>query len=282
MEGLIRGHPARRAPVADNGQDLRDAREYVRAVERALEVVLAFGADRPTLTLGEVAAVTGLSRGTAQRYLYTLQVLGYVESDGARFRLGARVLDLAAAYLESTTRWSVAEAFVRALSEELDESSSISVLDDTDIIYVVRSPRRKFIQIVLEVGTRLPAWVTSMGRVMLADLPEEQQRAILATSTIQPLTSRTATSVERLLAELGRVAADGYCILDQEIEIGLRSVAVPLRDGDRRVVASLNVTTQVSRTPLHQVRSKVIPALQRSAHAIEEAWRRRSVAGDHV
>lgn len=280
MSEVVRGDPARRTRPSDNGQDLRDAREYVRAVERALEVVLAFGADRPTLTLGEVAALTELSRGTAQRYLYTLQVLGYVESDGTYFRLGARVLDLAAAYLESTTRWSVAEVFVRNLSEELNESSSISVLDGTDIIYVVRSPRRKFIQIVLEVGTRLPAWVTSMGRVMLAALPEEQQRAVLAKSTIEPLSSRTMTSVERLIIELGRVAADGYCILDQEIELGLRSVAVPLHDGDRKVVASLNVTTQVSRTPLHQVRSKVIPALQRTAHVIEEGWRRRVGAGE--
>lgn len=268
--------------AADNGPAPRDAREYVRAVERAIDVVLAFGAERPTMTLGEVAAATGLSRGTAQRYLYTLQVLGYVEVDGLRFRLGARMLDLASAYLESTTRWGVAETYVQQLSEELNESSSIAVRDGLDIIYVVRRPRRKFVSLALEIGTRLPAWLTSMGRVLLATLPEDEQRAILEASTLEKVTGRTVTDVDELLRILAKVRDDGYCVQDQEIEFGLRSVAVPLTEADGRVVAALNVTTQVSRTPLAQVRSRVIPALLEKADSIGEAWRRRTAVGSHT
>lgn len=259
-----------------NGQDPKAAREYVRAVERALDVVRAFDADHEAMTLGEVAVQTGLSRGTAQRYLYTLEVLGYVLADGPNFRLGPRVLDLAAAYLESTTRWSVAETYVEQLTEELEESSSISVLDGLDILYVVRKPRRRFVSLAVEVGSRMPAWATSMGRVMLADLPVEDQRAALEASHREKLTSKTQTDVVELLAILQEVAANGYCIQDQELEMGLRSIGVPLHDGDRNVVAALNVTTQVSRTSLAQVRGKVVPALKRTGEQIDNAWRRRT------
>lgn len=264
---------------SDNGQDPRAAREYVRAVERALDVVLAFDGEHQTMSLGEVAAQTELPRGTAQRYLYTLEVLGYVQADGPRFRLGPRVLDLAAAYLESTTRWGVAETYVEQLTEELDESSSITVLDGLDILYVVRRPRRRFISLALEVGTRMPAWITSMGRVLLAALPVEEQRAALEASHREKLTSKTKTEVPELLEVLRSVAEKGYCIQDQEIEVGLRSVAVPLHDGDGQVTAGLNVTTQVTRTSLAQIRRKVVPALHRTAGQIDDAWRRRSDVG---
>jgi IclR family pca regulon transcriptional regulator len=242
--------------------------DFVQSLERGLAVIRAFDAEHRDLRLSDVAASTGLTRAAARRFLLTLVELGYVRLEDGRFSLRPRVLDLGYAYLSSLSFAEIAQPHMEALVHELNESSSVSVLDDTDIVYVVRVPTRRIMTITLAVGTRLPAFVTSMGRVLLAALPPEQLEERLAEIELHKYTQRTITSKQALREELQKVAHDGYAMVDQELEEGLRSIAVPIRDAAGSV-AALNVSVHASRTDMRSLRKRFVPRVLAAAAAIE-------------
>jgi IclR family pca regulon transcriptional regulator len=253
-------------------------REYVQAVERAFAVIRAFGRDRPSLTLSDVARATGLSRGTARRFLLTLQRLGYVRVEDNRFSLTARLLDLGHAFLSSNSRWDIVQEHLERLVAELDDSSSGAVLDGADVLYVVTVPRQRVFSSVVEVGTRLPAYATSLGRVLLAHLDPTDRDRYLAGVAPAPLTPRTITDPQALRAQLDLVREQGWAVVDQELELGLRSIAAPLRDCTGRVFAAVNVSTATARVTMDRLRRNHLPALLRTAAAIQADMARLGAA----
>ena len=242
--------------------------EFVQSLERGLAVIRAFDTGRPELTLSEVAVATGVTRATARRFLLTLTDLGYVRNDGRFFSLSPRVLELGYAYLSSLTLPEVAEPHLEALVAEVSESSSVSVLDGGDIVYVARVPVSRIMTVAISVGTRFPAYATSMGRVLLAGLPDKDLDAYLAGLVLERLTPRTVPSAKTLRAEIQRVRGQGWALVDQELEEGLRAVAAPIRDRAGRTVAALNVSTHASRTTLESMRRDLVPPLVAAAARI--------------
>jgi IclR family pca regulon transcriptional regulator len=217
--------------------------QYVQSLARGLAVIRAFNAEHPVMTLTEVAARTDLTRATARRFLHTLVELGYVRIDGKTFALTAKVLQLGYAYLSGLSLPQLAQPHLEELSLKLGESTSAAVLDGTDIAYIARVTTRRIMTIGITVGTRFPAYATSMGRVLLANLPPAGLKSYLASAEIRPLTPRALGTVPELLAVLETVRAQGWCLLDQELELGLMSVAAPVYDG-AKVVAAVNVSMQ--------------------------------------
>jgi IclR family pca regulon transcriptional regulator len=242
--------------------------DFVQSLQRGLSVIRAFDAEHPELTLSEVATVTGVTRAAARRFLLTLAELGYVRSDGRYFSLTARVLELGYAYLSSLSLPEVAEPHLEALVAEVHESSSMSVLDGTDIVYVARVPVSRIMTVAISVGTRFPAYATSMGRVLLAGLPDDELAAQLADLRLSPLTGRTIGSVDALRTELTRVRAQGWALVNQELEEGLRAIAAPVRDPSGRVVAAVNVSAHATRT-LESMRRDLLPRLLATTGKIE-------------
>jgi len=245
----------------------RDA-DFVQSLERGLAVIRAFDAAHPELTLSEVAAATGVTRAAARRFLLTLAKLGYVRSDGRFFSLTPRLLELGYAYLSSLSLPEVAEPHLEALVAELNESSSVSVLDLPDVVYVARVPTARIMTVSISVGTRFPAYATSMGRVLLAGLPDEALDDYLGRVSLQRLTPRTVGTVAALRTELARVRAQGWALVDQELEEGLRAVAAPIRDRSGRTIAAVNVSSHASRTSLEAMRRKLVPPLLAAAARI--------------
>ena len=250
--------------------------DFVQSLERGLAVIQAFSATRPRLTLSDVARETGLTRAAARRFLLTLQQLGFVDSDDREFFLTPRILQLGYAYLSSTPFWDLAQAHIEELVDRLHESSSISVLDRDEIVYVARVPTKRIMTISLAVGSRLPAFATSMGRVMLADLPDAQIDAYLARAELTPLTSRTVTDPVALRALLLEVREQGWALVDQELEDGVRSIAAALRGADGRALGALNVSAHATRTNLDALRRQFLPALLETTERINADLSRRS------
>ena len=217
--------------------------QYVQSLARGLAVIRAFDTDHPVMTLTEVAARTGLTRATARRFLHTLVELGYVRTDGKTFALTAKVLQLGYAYLSGLSLPQMAQPHLEELSLKLGESTSAAVLDGTDIAYIARVTTRRIMNVGITVGTRFPAYATSMGRVLLAGLPPADLKSYLAAAEIKPLTPRALGTVKDLLSVLETVRAQGWCLLDQELELGLMSVAAPVYDGSK-MVAAVNVSLQ--------------------------------------
>jgi IclR family pca regulon transcriptional regulator len=218
---------------------------------KGLAVIEAYGRGRPALTIAEVARLSGLDRASARRCLLTLVNRGYATTDGRYFELTPRVLRLGHAYLAASLPRLI-QPTLDGLSNDLRESCSASVLDGTEIVYIARAARHRLIGVGLHAGSRLPAYCTSMGRVLLAALPPNDSRAILMQSDRQPITERTLTDIGHLVGELARIRADGYSIVDQEVEIGSMSIAVPVRNISGRTVAAIVVA--VHATPVMSVR----------------------------
>lgn len=246
----------------------RPGDSYVQSFARGLDVIRSFSAASPAQTLSEVAARTGLTRAGARRILLTLQTLGYVQSDGRLFSLTPRILDLGFAYLSSMPIWSLADPIMEGLVETVKESCSAAVLDGTDIVYVLRVPVHKIMRISLGVGSRLPAYCTSMGRVLLADLPDDEVLARLQRSDLQPLTRHTVTDLDTLLARVQQARKQGWSLVNQELEEGLISLAVPIVNRAGRTVAALNISGQANRTSARTVQEKLLPDLQQAAQRI--------------
>ena len=248
--------------------------EHVQSLERGLSVIRCFDADHARLTLTDVANRTGLTRATARRLLLTLEALGYVSSNGRHFSLTPRVLDIGYAYLSSLNIQQIAQPFLEALSEQVNESVSVTVLDGADIIYVARVPTKRIMTISLGLGSRLPAYCTSMGRVLLAELSPEQLRAIVP-ERLEPRTEHTLCSRDALEAELATVRRQGWALVDEELEIGLRSLAAPLCDAGGRAVAAMNVSTHAGRTATDEIHASIRPAVLRTARDVSEALAKR-------
>ena len=225
--------------------------QFVQSLARGLEVIRAFDSESPRLTLSEVAARTGLSRATARRFLLTLGELGYVASDGRDFRLTARVLQLGYSYLSGLTLPELAQPHLEELSRRLDESTSASVLDGDAIVYVARVPTRRIMNAAITIGTRFPAEITSMGRVLLASGPESDW----------PDARRPV---------LEQVRSQGWALVDQELEAGLRSIAAPIHGADGRVIAAINVSTTTATASLERITDEFLPALLATAASIDE------------
>ncbi|MFE0796121.1 IclR family transcriptional regulator domain-containing protein [Streptomyces mutabilis] len=241
--------------------DAARAPHFVRSFERGLAVIRAFDADHPALTLSEVARAAELTRAAARRFLLTLADLGYVHTDGRLFRLTPRVLELGYSYLAGFTLPQIAEPYLEQLVAQVRESSSLCVLDGDDVVYVARVPTSRIMTASITVGTRFPAHLTSVGRVILADLPDAEIETRLARADLRPHTARTLASADALRAELRRVRRQGYALVEQELEDGLRSVAAPVRDRDGAVVAGVNIAVHAGRNSVESVRRDLLPHL---------------------
>lgn len=250
--------------------DLRPGDAYVQSFARGLEVIRSFNNAAPRQTLSEVAGRTGLTRAGARRILLTLQTLGYVESDGKLFALTPRILDLGFAYLSSMPMWNVAEPMMEALVEQVKESCSAGVLEGTDIMYVLRVSTRKIMRNSLGVGSRLPAYCTSMGRILLAGLPDEQVAALLQASPREARTRHTLTDVDALLARVQQARRQGWCLVNQELEEGLVSMAAPIVDRAGRTIAAINISGQANRTPPRQMQETMLAPLRETARQISQ------------
>jgi IclR family pca regulon transcriptional regulator len=239
----------------------RSASDFMGGFGKGLSVIEAFDAEHASLSISDVARLTGLDRATARRCLLTLVDRGYASTAGKQFSLTARILRLGYAYLAATPLATLVQPYIDRLSTETHESCSVCVLDGAEIVYVARASQKRVTSVGLSVGSRLPAFCASMGRVLLAALPEPNSRAILNARKRPKLTPHTRTSVADLMNELATIRARGFSIVDQELEIGLRSIAVPLR-GRTGVVAALNVGAQAPRVTLKQMREEFLPKLQ--------------------
>jgi IclR family pca regulon transcriptional regulator len=221
---------------------------FVQSLARGLAVITAFDAEHTSMTLSEVAGRTALSRATARRFLHTLRELGYVRLDGAHFALTPQVLRLGTAYLSGLGLPQLAQPHLERLTAAVGESTSAAVLDGADIVYVARVATRRIMTVGITVGTRFPAYATSMGRVLLADLTPAELDAYLAATPLAALTERTIVDPDLLRTELARVREQGWATVDQELEAGLCSVAAPVRDGSGAVVAAINISTSTLRS----------------------------------
>ncbi len=253
--------------------------DFVQSLDRGLAVIRCFSSEHPSLTLSEVAERTGLTRAAARRFLLTLQELGYVGSSGRQFSLRPRVLALGYAYLSSFSVAQIAQPHLEDLAEELHESCSVSVLDGDDLVYVARASANRIMTIALTVGTRLPPYPTSMGRILLAYLPEHELDAYLSRATLRKLTDQTVTDPQELRALLATVRSRGYAAVDQELEAGVRSIAVPIRDGSRKVVAAINASAHAARVPMRTLEKQFLPRLIDCAQQIDSELATRLSSG---
>jgi IclR family pca regulon transcriptional regulator len=254
-----------------------ESKQHLQSLERGMAVIQVFSREHPALTLSEVARLTGMTRATARRILLTLEKLGHVRSDGRRFSLTPRVLTLGWAYLSSLNLWEIAQPLMEDLVEETHESCSAATLDLPDIVYVARVPTRRIMTIALGVGTRLPAHATSMGRVLLADLPQDELDAYLAQYELERFTPHTIVDPHALRAAVAEVREQGWALVDQELEIGLRSVGAPIRGAGGRTIAALNASAAAPRVSAEELRERFLPALLRTADQISASLARVSL-----
>jgi IclR family pca regulon transcriptional regulator len=248
--------------------------DFIEALARGLEVIAAFEPNRPAMSLTEVASATSLARPTARRILLTLTELGYVRPEGAGYALTPRVLDLGVAYVRSQGLWEIARPHMESLSAATDESCSIAQLDGSDIVYVARVAVPKIVALTVQIGTRFPALQTSLGKVLLAALTPADVDAVLAEPTRSGLTPRWQPDRAERDAELREVRARGWALTDQQLTLGIRSVAAPLRDGAGQVVGALNVNTHAAETPVDHLLGHHLPLLLKTAGEISADYAR--------
>ncbi|MGW4792857.1 IclR family transcriptional regulator domain-containing protein [Nonomuraea sp. NPDC004297] len=272
MEATLAGErPAAARPVpAPPADPSRAAKQelgmgFLQSLARGLAIMAALGTAPGGLTLADCAKVTGLPRATVRRAAQTLERLGYAAADGPHFVLLPRVLELGYAHLSGLTFGEIVQPHLADLVARVRESASVAVLSGDDVLYVARVQTVSLMSINLTVGTRLPAYATSMGRVLLAELPDERLAAIEP----RRLSSRTVTSAAELRALLRQAAADGYALVDQELEEGVRSIAVPVRDRSGRTVAAVNVATHAGRASNAALLRDVLPELRETAARME-------------
>jgi IclR family transcriptional regulator, pca regulon regulatory protein len=263
---------AARPPLSSVSADSRPSDksgDFVQSLDRGLAVIRAFGPDRERLSLSDVARATGLTRAAARRFLLTLVKLGYVRSDGREFSLRPRVLELGYAYLSGLALPEVAAPHLEALVARVRESSSISVLDGDQIVYVSRVSTKRIMTVAISVGTRFPAYATSMGRVLLAELAQDAFERYLAQASFERLTAHTVTDPGELTAIVRDVGRQGYAIVDQELEEGLRAIAAPIRGAPDVGTAAINVSAHASRVSMAGMQEQILPALLETARQIE-------------
>lgn len=248
-----------------------DEPEFVRSLARGLAVIAAFGEDHAAMSLSEVARRADVTRATARRLLHTLTTLGYAAFDGKRFSLKPKVLDLGYAYLSSLNLWQVAHPVMQEVVEQVHESCSASVLEGHDVIYVARVPTRRIMSIGLNIGTHLPAYATSMGRVLLSGLSDAALDAYLKAAVLTKLTGRTVTDRKALRAIVEDVRRKGWAMVNEELELGLRSIAVPIWGLNDRMIAALNISSHAARTSPECMVERFLPVLKDASQRISAA-----------
>lgn len=236
--------------------------DFVLSLARGLQVIEAFQGERDGLTVSAVAARTRLSRAAVRRLLITLEMLGFAERMGPTFRLTSRVLRLGFSFVSSNLLAGLAGPVLEQLSARIHESCSVSILEGDQVVYVARSAARRVMTIDLGIGSRLPAYSTSMGRVLLAALPEDERDRYLAATEFRALTPKTVTDRKALRGVLQRVRADGYALVDEELELGLRSIAVPITARSGRVIAAMNSGVSAARLKPADMVEQILPALR--------------------
>ena len=242
--------------------------DVIAALAKGLRVIESFTAERPRQSITDVARATGLDRATARRCLLTLHHEGYAEYDGKFFVLGPRALRLGMGALTAMPLAGVVQPWLDQLTEQIGQSCSVAILDETEIVYVARAAQARVMRIGLMPGSRLPAHLTSLGRVLLAALPEDQARARLEAADLSPRTPHSLTDPAELMARLAQVRDAGFALIDQEVELGLRSIAVPVHDGHGRVVAALNTGMAATQDSMHALVDSYLPALQKTAQGL--------------
>jgi IclR family pca regulon transcriptional regulator len=242
------------AGAASDGND----RDYVNSLARGLEVIRVFTRQSPRMTLSEVAQATGMTRATVRRFLLTLVREGYVESNGRHFSLRPKILELGFSALASMNIWEVAQPIMNDLAERLQESCFAAVLDKDSVIYVARANSNRRVSVGITIGSRVPAHCVSTGRVLLAALPDDVLHRYLDEMTLTRFTPNTITSKVHLRGVIGEVRLKGWSIVDQELEVGLRSLSVPIRDGRGKTVAALNVCCPSARITPEEMRTRVL------------------------
>ncbi|WPP46991.1 IclR family transcriptional regulator [Pseudomonas sp. AN-1] len=248
---------------------------FMSSLARGLAVINAFQERKRHLTIAQISHRTGIPRAAVQRCLYTLMQLGYVATDGRTYALLPKVLTLGHAYLSSTPLAVSAQPFLDRISEQLHEACNLATLEGDEVLYIARSaiPQR-LISVDLSVGSRLPAYCTSMGRILLAALDDDSLRAYLARADLKPRTSRTLHTPEALWENLMQVREQGWCIVDQELEQSLRSVAVPVRDASGQVLAAMNVSSHAGRVSRQELETRFLPALLAASRELgAQLWR---------
>jgi IclR family pca regulon transcriptional regulator len=241
--------------------------EFMTSLARGLAVLRCFADERQPMTIAQAARLTGLSRPAVKRCLHTLVRLGYAAQDGTHYALRPKVLALGYAYMSSSTLAMRAQPLLDQLRDELHESCSMGVMEEGEVYYVARAEISRIMSIALRVGSRLPLYCTSMGRILLAAQGPQEQAAYLKRTELIARTDRTVTDRSALLDIFRHVAEEGYAIVDQELELGLMSVAVPVM-GRHGVVAALNIGTQSARVPITELRTRFLPALRRAAQEL--------------
>jgi IclR family pca regulon transcriptional regulator len=250
-------------------------RDYVNALARGLEVIRAFTRSTPSMTLADVARATGMNRATVRRFLLTLVAEGYANTDGKQFALKPKVLELGYAALSSMKFLDVVQPAVERLAEQIGESCFAAILDGEDVVYVATAtPSGRLINIGLSVGSRSPAHCVSTGRILLAALPERARLKYLDTATLRKMTVNTVTSKVKLRALIEETSAKGWSVCDQELEIGLRSISVPIRDHSGEVLAALNVACPSSRITPEDMHTRVLLKLQEASQEITASLQR--------
>lgn len=236
-------------------------RDLIAGLEKGLSVIAAFDQDRPRLTMSEVAALCGLTRAAARRYLITLEYLGFVTSERKMYSLTPKVLRLGQSYMHSARLPRIVQPELHKLAHALKEASSAGVLDGADVICIAATSAGRVVSSTLQPGTRVPAYCTANGRVLLASMPPHQVDAWIGRQTLAPLTPNTVTHPDRLRAEIARTRSQGYALVDQELELGLRTISVPLKSYRGDVLAAMNVSVHAARVSLDQLVDGCLPAL---------------------
>ncbi|WP_084544076.1 IclR family transcriptional regulator domain-containing protein [Paenisporosarcina indica] len=251
--------------------NFKESGDFIQSLDRGLQVIQAFSQNNKALKISDVSKITGLSRPTARRILLTLEHLGFAESSNGVFSLTARTLSLGYTYLSSNNKWNIAHSFMRDFVNKTGESCSISILDGTDIIYVARVSTKRIMSINLDVGSKLPAYATSMGHVLLANLPKEELEKYLTSLNLEKFTDKTILDKDQLRITLEDVLEKNWGGVDQQFEEGLRSIAVPLRDANGKVIAAINCSVHAGRISKEVITNEFLPLLQEYAERISEA-----------
>jgi IclR family pca regulon transcriptional regulator len=246
-------------------------REFVGSLAKGLNVIRVFGKDSPTMSVSEVARSTGITRAGARRLLLTLHSLGYLRTDGRRFSLAPKTLELGYSFLSSRGWLSIASPLLENLKTTLTESVSVTMLEDTDVVYIARFPADRVLTVSMDVGSRRPAYCTAMGRVLLGELPELEVRAILDRSQLVAHTPRTVVDKAALMEEFRKARRQGHAIVDQELEDGLVAASVPLRDCHGAVLAAVNVCGHASQLALDDLERRCLPALRDTVNRISRS-----------
>jgi IclR family pca regulon transcriptional regulator len=251
-------------------EDEASSRDHVGSLERGLAVMEILARHPAGMTLTEMAEEAGLTRAGARRFLLTLTATGYATQSGRLFSLSPRLLTVARTWLGGASLWTFAAPIMREVAGQFDEACNAAVLSGEDVVYVARIPGRRILSVSLDVGTRLPAYCTSMGRVLLAGMAPDALDAFFDQARIERRTPKTIVKRDLLAEAIHKAEADGFAIVDEELELGLRSIAVPINDRTGRTVAAINVSTQSARFSVEDMQREILPVLLKAKQRVEE------------